>query len=351
MRAPERSPLSSDLNELLARAPGLWEELRGARVFLTGGTGFFGVWLVESLIRANRALDLDARASVLTRNEAAFLAKNPHLAGAPELSFHRGDVRSFDFPSSVFTHVISAAAEAGVRLDREPPDQMRDVIVSGTRRTLDFAAACGAKRFLFASSGAVYGRQRPDAALVDEDDPGLTAPLAAPSAYAEGKREAERLCVSAAGQGLGATIARGFAFAGPGLPLDAGFAIGNFIRDALAGGPIVVEGDGTPVRSYLYAADLAEWLWTILLKGEAGRAYNVGSERSVSIVELAELVRAVVDPSVEILVLQSPGPGTRAERYVPSTRRAREELGLKETVGLEEAIRRTAAWAAFEAAA
>jgi nucleoside-diphosphate-sugar epimerase len=342
----ERSPLAGDLDELLARTPRLWDGLRGARVFLTGGTGFFGIWLLESLFHADRELGLGAKAVVLTRDEAAFRARAPHLASDRRIEFHRGDVRTFEFPQGGFTHVVHAATEASVTLNQEQPDLMRDVILSGTRRTLAFAELCGAKKFLLASSGAVYGRQRPEVKRIAEDDPGLSAPLEAPSAYAEGKRAAEGLCAEAAGRGLDATIARGFAFVGPHLPLDAHFAIGNFILDGLAGGPIVVAGDGTPRRSFLYASDLAAWLWTILLNGRPGRAYNVGSERAVAIGELATIVRTIVAPHAEIEIRQVRQPGAPPARYSPSTLRAREELGLSETVSLEEAIRRTSVWAA-----
>ncbi len=340
----ERSPLAADLDEMLARTPRLWDGLRGARIFLTGGTGFFGTWLLESLFHADRKLGLGAKVVVLTRDEAAFRAKSPRLAADRRLDFHPGDVRTFEFPSGGFTHVVHAATQASVRLAREQPELMRDVIVAGTRRTLEFAEQCGAKKFLLASSGAVYGRQRPGVERVAEDDPGFDAPLDPPSAYAEGKRAAERLCAEAAGRGLDATGARGFAFVGPHLPLDAHFAVGNFLRDALRGGPIEVRGDGTPVRSYLYASDLAVWLWTILLKGRPGRAYNVGSERGVTVAELAETVRRVVAPGAEVRIARAPSPGRPAERYVPETARARAELGLGESVGLEDALRRTAAW-------
>ena len=347
----ERSPLAADLDEILARTPRLWDDLRGARVFLTGGTGFFGPWLLESLLHADRKLGLDVRVLVLTRDEGAFRAKQPRLAANLRLDFHRGDVRTFDFPAGGFTHVIHAATEASVKLNQEQPDLMRDVIVAGTRRTLEFAESCGSKKFLFVSSGAVYGRQRPETTRVAEDDPGFNARLETPSAYAEGKRAAENLCARAAGRGLDAACARAFAFVGPGLPLDGHFAIGNFIGDALKGGPIQVRGDGTPLRSYLYASDLALWLWTILLKGRSGRAYNVGSENAISVAGLARAVAETVAPGAEIRVARAPEPGRPPERYVPSTARARAELGLAQHVDLEEALRRTAAWARVTGAA
>lgn len=312
---------------------------------MTGGTGFFGCWLLESLVHANRKLGLDARATILTRDEEAFRAKCPHLASAPELSFHKGDVRSFDFPAGRFTHVIHAATAADERMNREQPALMREAIVEGTRRALEFARHAEASKFLLTSSGAVYGRQRPEVTHMNEDDPGSRATIDPPSAYAQGKREAERLCSAAARPDFEPKIARGFSFVGPYLPLDIHFAVGNFIRDVLRGGPIEVRGNGTPYRSYLYGADLAVWLWTILLKGAPGRPYNVGSERRLSVAELARIVGAVLEPHCDVKIREKPAPGQPAVQYVPSTQRARTELGLKETMPLEESIRRTADWA------
>jgi dTDP-glucose 4,6-dehydratase len=104
-----------------------------------------------------------------------------------------------------------------------------------------------------------------------------------------------------------------------------------------------VNGDGTPFRSYLYAADLAIWLWTILAHGQSCRPYNVGSERAVSIAELAQTVAAIVEPQSPIRVAGVPCPDAPASRYVPDTTRARTELGLAEWIPLDEAIRLTAA--------
>ena len=144
--------------------------------------------------------------------------------------------------------------------------------------------------------------------------------------------------------GLEASIARCFAFLGPHLPLDAHFAAGNFIRDAMAGTPLHIKGDGTPRRSYLYAADLMIWLWRMLLQAPAGGVYNVGAEESVSIAELAATVAATLRPGLRVQIDQEAVPGAGVAKYVPSTLRAQTELGLKTLVPLDEAIRRTAAW-------
>jgi len=336
--------LREDLDQCLARTRDLWEDLRGERVFVTGATGFFGCWLLETLLWANRQLNLGTRVTILTRDPEAFRQKAPHLASDAALETFAGDVRHFYFPPGSYSHVIHAATESSAELNRKDPLLMFDTIVEGTRRCLEFAVAANARRFLFLSSGAVYGPQPADISHIPEDFPGVPNPLDAASAYAEGKRAGELLCsVISRGTSLEPTIARCFAFAGPYMKLDAHFAIGNFIRDHLRGGPIRVAGDGSPLRSYMYAGELMTWLWTILFRGKPLRPYNVGSEESISIAELAKAVSKALEPLVPVEITGKAGAGP-AHRYVPSTVRARTELGLECRMTLDEIIRRTHRW-------
>ncbi|MGA2750056.1 MAG: NAD(P)-dependent oxidoreductase [Verrucomicrobiota bacterium] len=339
------SPLSADLDHVLDHTRPLWDELRGGRLFITGGTGFVGSWLLESFAWANERLALGAQALVLTRNPEAFAKKAPHLSGRTDIRFQTGDVRNFEFPAGTWPHVIHAATEASARLNEENPGLMLETIVTGTRRALEMTAERGGKKFLLTSSGAVYGRQPPDLERVGEDYAGGPEVSSPQSAYGEGKRMSELLCaIQSRAGGFEAKIARCFAFVGPYLPLDVHFAIGNFIRDAMAGGPIMVKGDGTPYRSYLYAADLAIWLWSIFFQGAGGRPYNVGSPHSLTIAEVAAAVSRSLPGNVPVMVAQKPAPDQPAQRYVPDTARAENELGLREWVKLEEGIRRTAQW-------
>jgi nucleoside-diphosphate-sugar epimerase len=331
-----------DLDHILEHTKTLWENRRGEKIFLTGGTGFFGKWLLESFAWANDQLKLDAQMGVLSRDPDSFKNRYPHIAEASGVAFHQGDVRNFDFPQEQFDFIIHAATDASVQLNADNPLLMVDTIVEGTRRVLVFARHCGAKRLLFISSGAVYGKQPPDLSHIPEDYPGAPDPTQPDSAYAEAKRLAELLCCIYQKQyDLEITIARCFAFVGPYLNLNIHYAVGNFIRDGLNGGPIKVNGDGTSYRSYFYAADLAIWLWTILFRGASGEAYNVGSEDAITIRDLAYEVSAAFSHSPKVVIAKSPVPGQLAERYVPSVKKARESLGLDSWINLKEALNRT----------
>ncbi len=280
-----------------------WEKLRGRRIFLTGASGFVGTWLAESFECANQALNLEAR---LVRVRRDCLP-----VGQFQLGVHAAKADSF----------------------------WADMLA--TKRILDFSVERGVNRLLFTSSGAVYGKLPADMSHVPEDFTGAPYPQDAATGYAQAKRMNEFMCAEYADQcGLCAIIARLFAFTGPALPLNANFAVGNFIHDVLAGGPVVIQGDGTARRSYLYAADLAVWLWTLLLEGQNARPYNVGSPHAISIADLAQAVVANTKPGTPIVLRN----GAAGSHYVPLVDRAHRELNLQTIIPLEDGIRRMYAW-------
>lgn len=332
---------AADLAQILAHTRALWSELAGTRLFITGGTGFFGIWLLETIAAANDTLKVGVGATVLSRDPAPFLARMPHLARRAEFDWLTGHPASFAFPPGRHDYILHLATATSAHLGRTDPRFMLETKFASICHVLDYARHAGIRRMLVTSSGAVYGPQPTEFSHIPETYNGAPDPMNQASAYGQGKRLVEQMCAIATE--VDCVIARCFCFLGPHLPLDARFAAGNFLRDALAGGPIKVGGDGTPLRSYLYAGDLAAWLLTLLVKGQARHAYNVGSDNVVSI---ADLARAVAATAGGCAVSIAERPADRpVNRYVPAITRAREELGLEVWTPLPDALRRTFDWA------
>lgn len=340
-----RALILADVERVLPYMGGT-AELKGASFFVTGGTGFVGVWLLNTLLALSDSQDLALKIMVLTRNPEKFEKSEPALAS--RVGLWRGDMIDFRFPDGEFKYVIHAATETDVRLIEARPESHFDGIVSGTRRVLDFAAKRGCRRLLYVSSGAVYGSQPHDIPNLSEGyegAPDVLTPARRHVVYGEGKRVAEMFCRMRTGAlDPEIMLARLFAFAGPYLPTDGHFTIGNFIKNVLNGERIVVSGDGTPYRSYMHPADMALWLLRILFGGKAAGAYNVGSDEPISIGEAAKLVAGAVSPRAEIEIRQRPVPGAPVARYVPSVDRAKQELGLAFHFDLRESIAEMLEW-------
>jgi nucleoside-diphosphate-sugar epimerase len=302
--------------------------MKNKRIFITGGTGFFG----KSLILHCRELEKNnivilSREPEKRKEEFKYLLKDKL---GDNIDFWGGDVRNFDFPKGDFDYIIHGAATSGKII---PDNEMLSVVIDGTKRVLEFASNhAHLSNLLYVSSGAVYGNKHNDPLGEDFS----CEPV---NVYGRSKLEAEKQCIDS---GIPCSIARCFAFVGEYLPLDEHFAIGNFIRDCLNNQPIIIKGDGSPIRTYLYSGDLAHWLWTILLNGKSGRFYNVGSDQEVSIGELAEIVRKATGTTNEIKILSPPSDGN-PQRYSPDISRVRRELGLKTETSLDQAIRLTLA--------
>jgi dTDP-glucose 4,6-dehydratase len=336
-----------DLEHIAALLEGDFPQLRGAHLFITGGTGFFGIWLLETLLWANEKHALNLRITVLSRSPGKFLEQRaPHLRGRPGLSFVAGSLTDFEFPAEACSHILHAASETNLERSADWAQRHLNGAIDGTRRLLDMAAAHRSEAVVITTSGAVYS---PMDSVVDnlcvEGPAGIADYASERIVYGQSKRMMEILMSVAAQQhGYRALIARCFAFVGPYLALDSNYAIGNFIRDALANRDIVVGGDGTPLRSYLYAADLVVWLIRVLMRGRSGVPYNVGGDEIVSIGELARTVAKVAGRPDTVVIKGTPVPGAKPSAYLPSLERAKAELDLQVSIPLEEAIRRTMEW-------
>lgn len=301
------------------------------RIFMTGGTGFFG----RSLLRARHAAVGQGETlppiTLLSRNPEAFARAFPDLADQAGVEFVEGDILDSVslLAGSGFTHVIHAATDStnGPKLS---PLARYEQIVQGTLNIAKFALENGVSRFLHVSSGAVYGAMNLNQGAVSEAVLPCLDPLNRNNAYALGKHGSEHIVSQFNDvEGMQVVIARCFAFAGRDLPLDVHFAIGNFVRDALMADALNIKGDGSAVRSYMSQDDLVRWLLALLLRGRAGEVYNVGSDMPVSIRELADLTRNLLAPGKKVVIGQAEPSNNPKDIYLPNVDKAKGQLDLE----------------------
>jgi dTDP-glucose 4,6-dehydratase len=312
---------------------------------ITGGSGFIGTWLTLSWVYAHKKFGGGGKLLVTSRNSES----NKHLIelidpGAP-VTYLDSDVRELvippEFENSILVH---AATPASDELNRSNPDLMLSIIVDGQKQVLFESQRVNVKRFLFLSSGAVYGPQPLDLPYLSEEMFNPSHNSSGASAYSEGKRISENMGNRETHEsGLQFVTARLFAFLAPFLPMDTHFAAGNFLSQATNALPITIRSGGGSQRTYQYASDMVVWLWSLLVNGRAGEAYNVGSDQEVSILGLAQTIQNQVRPMVELEVL---GVDSRqnVSRYVPSIEKMKKEFGLINHVELVDAIRKTESW-------
>ncbi|KLO21687.1 NAD-dependent epimerase/dehydratase family protein [Marinitoga sp. 1155] len=331
-----------DLDFILKELKEEFKKIKNEKIFITGGTGFFGKWFLGSILRANEKLNTNIKIGVLSRNPEKFKKNFPYLSNEKYVNFYKGDIRNFDFPNENFSYIIHGASASAEGWFKGENQIIRiETITAGTKRILDFAKKNKIKGFLYMSSGKVYGTHSDIYEKIPEYYCGNLCLEDPNAALSIGKKMAEFLALEySKNYNIPVKIARGFAFVGPYLQLNLHYAVGNFIRDALKGGPIVINGDGKALRSYLYAADAIIWFFKILINSKNRSIYNVGSENIVSIKEVAELINSVSNKKMEIRI-QKKEISKKVDQYIPSTKKIKEELGVREYTSLKDAIIKT----------
>ena len=332
--------IEEDFHLVYSHTKDLWDKVNNSTIFITGATGFFGKCILQNFIIANRELKLNLKIIALSRNPESFILNHPEFNDV-NIEYIKGDVRDFEFPQQNIDYIIHAATDVKTHLIIQEPLNIFNTIVDGTKRVLDLAKNKKVTSVLYISSGAVYGKQPQTVTHVSEDFKGAPDIYGKDTSYGEGKRVAEMLCSIYNKQyQVNTKIARCYSFVGSYLPLDSHFAIGNFIEDVLQNRPIILQGDGSPYRSYLYTADLVIWLLKILFYGKACYPYNVGSDEEINLEDLARLVNTFSENNLKIEIMQSKAD-ENPSYYVPSIKRATDELNLAVYTTLKESIDRT----------
>lgn len=322
------------------------DSLKNERILITGGTGFMGTWLTELVAFLNDNHNFNVQLYILSTHSHSYAERAPHLARRSDITLIERDIRNLtNIPEDV-SWIIHAAATPDSRAHASDPLRTVDVIVEGTNAILEYAARLpDVEKILNISSGQIYGAQPWDLKGIPETFIGGLDCSAFNAAYPESKRIAETICsIHRNQQRLPIVNARPFAFIGPYQGLDRPWAINNFIRDALLGGPIRILGDGQTVRSYMYPSDMAWWLLNILVQGKVGTSYNVGSPEAITLQELAEKIAGQFPKPPKIISGLSKDKSLKISKFVPAVDLAINSLALKITTNLDTAIKRTILW-------
>lgn len=347
MKDGDGDRLREDCGRALGHDPlGRLSTLRAATVLVTGGTGFVGTWLAQTVACLNDAFEFKMRLILMATHPEVLHQTAPHLARRVDIRLLEQDVRNLSEIPGEVQFIVHAAGTPDSRFHASNPIRTLETYGMGSHAV--YAAASRLpelRKILHLSSGLVYGHQGQEGGAIHERMFSGFNPSVPGAVYAEAHRAAEAISAAFRSQsGLPVTLARLFTFLGPFQLLDRPWAVNNFMRDALRGGPIRVQGDGETVRSFMYGADLAAWLLGLLAAGRNGVAYNVGSPEGIQLKELAHKIAGLVSPRPVVELNTLPQAHIPRTAWVPDVTLIRNELQVTLTHDLDGALQRTLEW-------
>jgi nucleoside-diphosphate-sugar epimerase len=353
--------LDRDLDYVCANLRDEFGGMAGHRVLMTGGAGFLGYYMVQSILHWNDRVPSADRIALTVfdnyvRGVPVWLEA---LDGRKDLTLARHDIRHpFPVPMPEFDYIIHAAGIASPTYYRAHPLETMDANIDGLRRLLEYARARrdGGRNFagfIFYSSSEIYGDPSPDMIPTAEDYRGNVSCTGPRACYDESKRYGETLCVVFAKHyGVPVRMVRPFNNYGPGLKISDRRVIPDFVRDVMAGRDIVMLSDGRPKRTFCYVADAVVGYYKALVRGRAGEPYNVGIDRpEISMTDLAGRVVATARDLFGYSGKVVSGSSNESDylvdnpnRRCPDMTKSNTELGYHPTILVDEGLRRSLTW-------
>ncbi len=345
---PESNPIIKEDLERIASANLPWDTLRDKTVLVTGGGGFLAAYLIKSMLNISRLSKLNIQVICVARNTGSVKVRLSDYLGSPDLLVVQHDVShplTSDFPRADF--IVHSASQASPKYYGVDPVGTLLANAAGTMYLLEHALKSQAERFLFFSSGEVYGVPVDPNQMVGEQDFGYLDPMIVRSCYAESKRIGETMCAAWAQQhGLHTSVVRPFHTYGPGMALDDGRVFADFVADVVAKRDIVLKSDGLAKRPFCYVSDATVGFLTVLLKGDKAEAYNVGNPAAeISMRDLATLIAGLfpergVGTQFKVQVSSHAYLNSPITRSCPDIEKIK-GLGWAPTFGLQDGFRRT----------
>jgi dTDP-glucose 4,6-dehydratase len=319
------------------------EGIKGSTVCISGGAGFVGTWLSNTIHYLNENHGFQTKVFIFDRDVEKIQKNCPHLLNSKFFEFKRSDTRYLvELPREV-NYIIHAAGSPDAREHLSHPVDVMSTIANGTEAVLRASERLSDLRmFLNLSSSLVYGSFSEATKRTKEND---SYNLGSSNFYSEAKRYSEVMTDAFRQQlRLPVSTMRPFGFMGPYQSLSGPWAVNNFINDAIQGNAIKILGDGSTVRSLLYGSDVAFWILKTLINSESGSKFNLGSPEEVSLKDLAHKVQTSLTLNKEIMFYAGSASAGKTSYMVPDTELVQKKFNLKITVPLDMAIKRTIEW-------
>lgn len=330
--------LESDLKEASLKSFNSLSALSKAEILIVGAGGFVGSWISAVLIYAKDQYRFDYGVTLTYQNPAKF-SKVLNLTELKYVKIIEGNLEEVAgeiFKDQLnFSHVIHAATPTSINFQRID----KEYILKGTSKLINEVSARIKPNFIHLSSGAIYGlpaRQIENISEIQSHSPVNLENWE----YAKCKSAIEELVVKGSKNGkLNGSNPRLFSFIGPHLPINYTFAIGEFVSKAIEKKKIIINGNLTSTRSYMYPTDMVTWILSILVKPTI-ETIHIGSEYAIQMKQLAETVNYIFE-GVGVDSIQSV---ESPNHYVPQTFQTRQKYNLNESVSLKQGLERWKSW-------
>lgn len=334
-----------DVDEEVRKAasgyPDFAKRMNGKTLLVTGATGLIGSLCVKFALALSDLCEANIDVVAMARSRSKMDEVYGGEKADGRLRFVVADLADLKNLDVSFDYVIHAGCPTASKQFVESPVETISAIVDGTAGMLKSAHANNAGSFVYVSSMEVYGKgnsERGRDCDLAEKNVGYVDPLNVRSCYPEGKRMAETLCCAYASEyGVPVKIVRLAQTFGPGIPLSDNRVFAMLARCALRGEDIVLKTSGLSTRMYVYTVDAVTAIFTVLLEGASGRAYNVANEETYSsILEMSELVASLSEHDVRVRVEIDPDAPYPPDHHLPLNTSAITKLGWNPSIGLKE---------------
>lgn len=339
------SVIKQDMKKIISTIKDLIPELDGKVILITGGSGFLGKYIIETLLTLNETK---------LKKPSRIISIDNHITSAETTKSSKNlkqithDVKQPLTIKGKIDYIIHAAGIASPVYYQKFPLETIDAAVNGTRNMLELARKKKVIGFLYFSSSEIYGDPPPDQIPTKESFKGYVSSFGPRSCYDESKRLGETLCyIYHTRFGVPVKIVRPFNVFGPGMAPFDHRVIPSFLYSAFLNEPLQIHSSGNQTRTFCYISDATTAFLQVLLKGKPGEAYNVGNDNNeLDMNKLANTLKEIFKGGLQVNNIEYPEsyPADEPQRRCPDLSKIRKDTKYKPKVSLKQGLQKTVKW-------